>query len=74
MESAADMWTVFRNIVACIGGVVAEPIIQAIGNGWLFTIICIVGLMSTSCIWVMQKWGPKWRLQAQQGKYKFMVQ
>lgn len=72
--SAVAVNNFFRNIIACVGGVVAEPLIQAIGNGWLFTIICILGLMSASVVWVMRKWGPRWRLQAQQGHYKFMQQ
>ncbi|KAI5857861.1 major facilitator superfamily domain-containing protein [Tricharina praecox] len=61
-----------RNICACIGGIIAEPVIQAIGNGWLFTILCFVGILSCSVVWVMQKYGPRWREQAQHGEYKFL--
>lgn len=51
-----------RNILSCVGSVVASPLIQAIGNGWLFTIlgiaafvICIISIMT------MKKMGPRWR-------------
>jgi multidrug resistance protein len=33
-----------RNIFSCVGGIVAQPLIDAIGDGWLFTglgIICV---------------------------------
>ncbi|KKA21610.1 Uncharacterized protein T310_4397 [Rasamsonia emersonii CBS 393.64] len=32
-----------RNIFSCVGAVVASPIIHAIGNGWLFTILGLLG-------------------------------
>ncbi|KAL7271505.1 hypothetical protein RUND412_005735 [Rhizina undulata] len=50
-----------RNIFSCIGGVVAEPIINSIGNGWLFTIMGCLGLLSMSVLWVMHQYGPRWR-------------
>lgn len=52
-----------------MGGIITEPLIQAIGNGYLFTILCGVGLLSTATIWTMQKWGPMWREQAKRGMY-----
>ncbi|KAF8252605.1 MFS general substrate transporter [Wilcoxina mikolae CBS 423.85] len=62
----------FRNMFSCVGGIVAEPIIEAIGNGWLFTIICAVGLLSCGSVFIMQKYGPIWRAKALNGEYKFM--
>lgn len=47
----------------------AAPIIDAIGNGWLMTIMCVLGLSGLSTIWIMQKWGPRWREQAMNGDY-----
>ena len=29
-----------RNIFSCVGGVVAQPLVTAIGDGWLFTVSC----------------------------------
>ncbi len=52
-----------RNIFSCIGGAVTDPLIKAIGNGWLFTglgIICLVsGALS---IWAMRRYGERWRV------------
>ncbi|KAJ5206169.1 Major facilitator superfamily domain general substrate transporter [Penicillium cf. griseofulvum] len=50
-----------RNIFSCIGSVVTAPIIDAIGNGWLFTILGLVSLASSSVIFLMRVNGPKWR-------------
>ncbi|KAI1939915.1 hypothetical protein LOZ58_005691 [Ophidiomyces ophidiicola] len=51
-----------RNLTSCVGGVIAAPVIHAIGNGWLFTIIGVVALASCSVIWAMRKFGPQWRV------------
>ena len=51
-----------RNIFSCTGGVIAQPIISAIGNGWLFTILAIVCWISAFVvIWAMKRFGPGWR-------------
>ncbi|KAL8724162.1 MAG: hypothetical protein Q9181_006951 [Wetmoreana brouardii] len=50
-----------RNIFSCIGALTAEPLIGAIGNGWLFTGVGIIALCSGSVIWAMKKYGPRWR-------------
>ncbi|KAF2762461.1 MFS general substrate transporter, partial [Pseudovirgaria hyperparasitica] len=51
-----------RNIFGFAGSVAAEPAILAIGNGWLFTILAIVGIISgPMCVWSMKKYGTKWR-------------
>jgi MFS family permease len=51
-----------RNIFSCVGGIVADPLIRAIGNGWLCTILGIVALISGCVvIWAMKKYGEKWR-------------
>jgi multidrug resistance protein len=52
-----------RNIFSCVGGVVAQPLISAIGDGWLFTglgIICWISAFSV--VWAMRKFGPRWRI------------
>jgi len=56
-----------RNIFSCVGGVIAEPLINAIGNGWLFTglgIICWISAFGV--VWAMRKFGPKWRIAMDQ--------
>jgi len=50
-----------RNIFSFVGALTAEPAVKAIGNGWLFTIIGIVALMSCGVIVAMRRWGDKWR-------------
>ncbi|KKZ66252.1 hypothetical protein EMCG_08023 [[Emmonsia] crescens] len=51
-----------RNIFSCVGGIVAAPIIHAIGNGWLFTILAFVAFSGGSVIWAMRRFGPRWRI------------
>jgi len=53
-----------RNIFSCVGGVIAAPLINAIGNGWLCTILGIVSLIS-GCVVIssMKKYGDRWRVQ-----------
>lgn len=52
-----------RNIFSCVGGIVAQPLINAIGDGWLFTGLGIICLCSACVVvWAMRKFGPRWRL------------
>ncbi|KAL9114138.1 MAG: hypothetical protein Q9227_001910 [Pyrenula ochraceoflavens] len=50
-----------RNIFSCVGGIVAAPIIKAIGDGWIFTILGLWALSSCVVIWAMRRFGPRWR-------------
>lgn len=50
-----------RNIFSCVGSFVTAPIINAIGNGWLFTIIGLVSFASGGVIVVMKVFGPRWK-------------
>lgn len=50
-----------RNIFSCVGSFVTAPIISAIGNGWLFTILGIACFLSSSVILAMRIYGPRWR-------------
>ncbi|KAJ5679662.1 MFS transporter OpS2 [Penicillium macrosclerotiorum] len=52
-----------RNIFSCVGSLVTAPIINGIGNGWLFTIIGLVSFASSSVIFCMRVFGPRWRLK-----------
>lgn len=52
-----------RNIFSCIGGAITDPLIQAIGNGWLFTIFGIASLVAgIFAIMAMKRFGPRWRI------------
>ncbi|KAF9891938.1 hypothetical protein FE257_002901 [Aspergillus nanangensis] len=50
-----------RNIFSCVGSFVTAPIIDAIGNGWLFTILGLVAFASSSVMLAMKIFGPRWR-------------
>ena len=52
-----------RNIFSCIGSLVAEPWISAIGNGWVFTIIGVWAMASCVVIWAMGHYGERWRIR-----------
>ncbi|KAF2215927.1 hypothetical protein CERZMDRAFT_35084 [Cercospora zeae-maydis SCOH1-5] len=52
-----------RNILSCVGSIVTEPIINAIGVGWLFTGLSIVALVTgLFTVWAMKTLGPRWRI------------
>lgn len=52
-----------RNIFSCIGSAVTEPLIEAIGNGWLFTIFGLVAIVTgVGSIWAMKRYGDRWRI------------
>ncbi|KIY03091.1 uncharacterized protein Z520_01558 [Fonsecaea multimorphosa CBS 102226] len=50
-----------RNILSCVGAIVGAPLIAAIGNGWLFTILGLWALCSALVIWAMKRYGENWR-------------
>ncbi|KAL5361382.1 major facilitator superfamily domain-containing protein [Aspergillus floccosus] len=50
-----------RNIFSCVGSFVTAPIIDAIGNGWLFTILGLAAFASSSVLMIMKVFGPRWR-------------
>lgn len=50
-----------RNIFSCVGSFVTAPIIDGIGNGWLFTILGLLGFASSSVIFFIRVFGPRWR-------------
>jgi MFS family permease len=54
-SSAVAMNNLFRNILGCIGAVIGEPLIAAVGNGVLFSIVCGVALASSACIWAITR-------------------
>ncbi|KAK4985537.1 hypothetical protein LTR66_008133 [Elasticomyces elasticus] len=53
-----------RNIFSCVGGVVAEPLIVAIGDGWLFTGLGVIAFVSgIAVILAMKRFGARWRVR-----------
>jgi predicted MFS family arabinose efflux permease len=57
-----------RNIFSCAGAVAAEPIINAIGNGWLMTILGLWSVVTGSAVvWAMRNYGDRWRRSMGEG-------
>ena len=56
-----------RNIFSCVGGVVAQPLLNAMGNGWLFTMVGLLAWITGNlAVWSLKKWGPAWRVSMDQ--------
>ncbi|KAF4550362.1 MFS-type transporter-like protein 65 [Elsinoe fawcettii] len=55
-----------RNIFSCIAGIVGEPAISGIGDGWLFTILGAWTLFSgIITLWAMKHYAERWREAAE---------
>jgi multidrug resistance protein len=53
-----------RNIFSCVGGVVAQPLIGAMGNGWLFTMLGLVAWVTGNlAVLALRRKGPEWRAE-----------
>jgi multidrug resistance protein len=52
-----------RNICSFTGAMVAEPVLSAIGNGWLMTIIGVWSLVTgLGALYAMRRWSERWRV------------
>ncbi|OAR02313.1 hypothetical protein LLEC1_00435 [Akanthomyces lecanii] len=52
-----------RNLLSCIGTVVAAPWLHAIGPGWVFTATALFTmLISYTSVFLLQRNAPKWRV------------
>lgn len=45
------------------GTAVIQYVIDAMGLGWTFTLLGLLSLGFSPLLWVVMKWGPKWREQ-----------
>jgi hypothetical protein len=53
-----------RNIFSCVGGVVAQPLLDVMGNGWLCTMLGLFAWVTGNlAIWALRKKGPVWRVE-----------
>ena len=54
-----------NNLVRCCMGAAGTalilPMIEGMGLGWCFTFLGLVVLCTSPLLWVLLKWGPKWR-------------
>ncbi|KAL6880822.1 major facilitator superfamily domain-containing protein [Trichoderma novae-zelandiae] len=53
-----------RNILSCVGVVVAAPWIDAVGVGWVFTTVALFCMLAGFVgIWTLRRNAPRWRKQ-----------
>lgn len=57
-----------RNIFGAIGTSIAQPLLAAIDNGWLFTIAAVIILASSLSIVLLKRYGQRWREALAQGQ------
>lgn len=66
------------NFVRCLisaGGVAAiVPMIEAMNPGWTFTFVGLVYVVWMPMLWIIMKWGPKWRAEKQMKKDQEVAQ
>lgn len=61
-SSGVALNNLVRNIFSCIGLVIGQPLISAVGHGWLMTIIGLLACLSgNACIWMLKRNSVKWR-------------
>lgn len=52
-----------RNILSCIGAVVTQPLIDAMGVGWMCTMVGLFAWVTgNAAILALKTWGPRWRV------------
>nr|POF01192.1 mfs transporter ops2 [Quercus suber] len=62
-----------RNIFSCIGVIITSPLIDAIGNGWLFTGMGIISLVSgILAVASLKRYGDHWRVSMDKKMEKVM--
>jgi len=61
-SSAVALNNFVRNIFSCVGVVVTQPLIDAMGVGWLCTMVALICLiMGNSCVFLLRRYSEKWR-------------
>ncbi|EPE09913.1 mfs transporter [Ophiostoma piceae UAMH 11346] len=51
-----------RNIFSCVGAIVAQPLITAMGYGWLCTMVALLAfVIGNACIYLLRRYGSQWR-------------
>ncbi|KAF9895278.1 hypothetical protein FE257_000181 [Aspergillus nanangensis] len=63
--SNASAATASNNFVRCLLGAGAtaliDPMLEAMGRGWCFTFVALVMLATAPLLWVVIRFGPRWR-------------
>jgi multidrug resistance protein len=59
------MATAANNLVRCLigaaGAAAINKMLDAMGFGWTFTLIAFLVAIASGLLWILLKWGPKWR-------------
>lgn len=56
-----------RNLFSFVGTVITQPLIDAMGVGWLCTMVGLGALiLSLGCVYSLKRFGPKWRKEMDQ--------
>ena len=67
-----------NNLVKCLMGAAGTAVIiqmiDGMGRGWCFTFIAAVIFFTSPLLWVLLKWGPKWREERRVGMEKHKEQ
>ncbi|KAK4121135.1 MFS general substrate transporter [Parathielavia appendiculata] len=51
-----------RNIFSCVGSVIAQPLIEVMGVGWLCTMVGLFALVTgVAAVWALRRYGATWR-------------
>ncbi|KAK9775546.1 putative Major facilitator superfamily (MFS) profile domain-containing protein [Seiridium cardinale] len=51
-----------RNIFSCTGGIIAQPLVNVMGYGWLMTMVGLIAWISGNVsLWLLRKNAQKWR-------------
>lgn len=56
-----------RNLLSCTGAVITQPLIDAIGTGWMCTMVALIAFVTgNAVIFALRTWGPQWRVMMDQ--------
>ena len=64
--TATAAFSLTRCILGAAMTAVVNPIINALGRGWTFTLIGLVWVVLSPMMWAVVKWGPEWRRKRQE--------
>lgn len=51
---------ILRNTLACIAVVVMQPLINAIGSGWIFSGLAVITLANVGIVWLFKRHAVEW--------------
>ncbi|KAA8644077.1 hypothetical protein EYZ11_005460 [Aspergillus tanneri] len=62
-SSGVALANFLRNILSCTGAVITQPLLDAIGTGWMCTMVALIAFVTgNAAILALRTWGPQWRV------------